>query len=78
MHPSDYPLLLNRKQASQLTGLDEKYFDRLRHDKKLRTFRTHGGLHRFYRDEVLAYIGIAFPSTKPTGLDHSDPRLHSK
>jgi excisionase family DNA binding protein len=68
MQPSDYPLLLNRKQASQLTGLDEKYFDRLRHAGTLRTYVTAGGLHRFYRDEVLAHIGVTFSptTTQPT------------
>ena len=56
MHPS----LITRKQASALTGLDERYFDRLRHSNKLRTYRTLGGLHRFYRDEVLEHIGATF------------------
>jgi excisionase family DNA binding protein len=61
-----YPLLLTRKQASELTGLDEKYFDRLRRAGKLRTYRTLGGLHRFYRDEILEYIGANFkPPAKP-------------
>jgi excisionase family DNA binding protein len=65
MKASDYPLLITRKQASELTGLDEKYFDRLRHESRLRTYRTLGGLHRFYRDEVLEHIGVTFNTTKP-------------
>ena len=60
----DYPILITRKQASELTGLDEKYFDRLRHEERLRTYRTLGGLHRFYRDEVLEHIGAYFPQKK--------------
>lgn len=65
MKASDYPLLITRKQASELTGLDEKYFDRLRHESRLRNYRTLGGLHRFYRDEVLEHIGVTFNTTKP-------------
>lgn len=65
MQLDQFPLLLTRKQASQMTGLDEKYFDRLRIEGKVRTYRTLGGLHRFYRDEILEHIGLSFPSTKP-------------
>lgn len=61
-----FPLLLTRKQASLLTGLDEKYFDRLRLEGRVRTYRTLGGLHRFYRSEILEHIGVTFPpSTQP-------------
>jgi len=63
---NDYPILLNRKQAAELTGLSERYFDLLRRDGKLRTYRTDGGLHRFYRDEVLAHIGATFTTTGTT------------
>lgn len=67
MQPDQFPLLLTRKQASLMTGLDEKYFDRLRIEGKVRTYRTLGGLHRFYRDEILVHIGLSFTSTsKPT------------
>jgi excisionase family DNA binding protein len=52
----EFPPLITRKQARQLTGLSEKYFDRLRIAGELRTFKTLGGLHRFYRDEVLQYV----------------------
>jgi excisionase family DNA binding protein len=62
----DYPLLITRKQAAELTGLDEKYFDRLRRREVLRTYRTLGGLHRFYRDEVLEHIGANFKPTTNT------------
>lgn len=61
-----FPLLLTRKQASQMTGLDEKYFDRLRLEGGMRTYRTLGGLHRFYRDEILAHIGVKFPHPTST------------
>lgn len=61
-----FPLLLTRKQASQLTGLDEKYFDRLRLEGRMRTYRTLGGLHRFYRDEILAHIGVNFSTSTST------------
>lgn len=67
----DYPILITRKQASELTGLDEKYFDRLRHTEKLRCYRTLGGLHRFYRDEVLEHIGANFVPKQPT--NHISP-----
>lgn len=62
----NFPLLLTRKQASQLTGLDEKYFDRLRIEGRVRTYRTLGGLHRFYRHEILAHIGFTFPDSNPS------------
>lgn len=65
MQAKDLPLLLTRKQASDLTGLDEKYFDRLRHQGRLKFYRTLGGLHRYYRDEVLEHIGLTFQTTKP-------------
>ena len=57
MSPSDYPILLTRKQAAELTGLDERYFDRLRRAGRIRSYKTLGGLHRLYRDEVLEHIG---------------------
>ena len=56
----NYPILINRKQAAELTGLSERYFDMIRRAGKIRVFRTDGGLHRFYRDEVLAHIGANF------------------
>lgn len=64
----EYPILINRKQASEMTGLSERYFDQLRRGGKLRVYRTDGGLHRFYRDEVLTHIGANFtaqPDTTP-------------
>ena len=61
----EYPILINRKQAAEMTGLSERYFDQLRRGEKLRVFRTDGGLHRFYRDEVLNHIGANF-TAKPT------------
>lgn len=56
------PILINRKQASELTGLSERYFDFLRKRGVLRTYRTDGGLHRFYRDEVVAHVLHNFKS----------------
>ncbi|MGA1375864.1 MAG: helix-turn-helix transcriptional regulator [Steroidobacteraceae bacterium] len=53
-------ILINRKQASELTGLSERYFDHLRRRGVLRTYKTDGGLHRFYRSEVLEHIGANF------------------
>lgn len=53
---SNYPPLLSRKAASQMTGLSPRYFDRLRKEGKLGTYRTIGGQHRFYRDEILKHI----------------------
>jgi|TARA_R110000822_G_scaffold24069_2_gene73643 hypothetical protein len=61
-----FPILLNRKQASLLTGLDEKYFDRLRRENKLRTYKTLGGTHRFFRAEVLKHIGVEFTPNNQT------------
>lgn len=66
MTNDQFPILLTRKDAARLTGLDEKYFDRLRLAGTLRTYRTLGGQHRFYRSEVLAHIGATFGNNQPT------------
>jgi DNA-binding transcriptional MerR regulator len=58
MQPQEYPPLINRKQASRLTGLSDRQFDLLRKKGVLSTYTTTGGLHRFYRDEVLKHCGL--------------------
>ncbi len=57
------PPLLSRKAASQLTGLSVRYLDRLRKDGTLRTYKTKGGHHRFYRDELIEHINLNASST---------------
>ena len=63
-----YPPLLSRKAASEMTGLSARYFDRLRLDGKLSTYKTLGGQHRFHRDEILKHIN------ENPALEHANHR----
>lgn len=53
------PPLLSRQAASEMTGLDERYLDKLRRLHKVRTYlMLGGGKHLFYRDELLEHLGL--------------------
>lgn len=67
---TNYPPLLSRKAASQMTGLSPRYFDRLRREGKLSTYKTIGNQNRFYRDEILKHISTNESSNQT--LEHSD------
>jgi len=53
-----YPPLLNRQQASDLTGMSKKYLDKLRKNGAVRVYTMLGGYHRFYRDDLLEHLGL--------------------
>jgi excisionase family DNA binding protein len=63
----NYPPLLSRKAASEMTGLSPRYFDRLRREGKLSTYKTLGGQNRFHRDEILKHINATSKE-----LEHAD------
>jgi hypothetical protein len=50
------PLLLTRSEAWRFSGLDENYLDRLRRCGDLKTYKTKGGHHRFFRDDLINHI----------------------
>ena len=50
------PLLLTRSEAWRFSGLDENYLDRLRRTGDLKTYKTKGGHHRFFRDDLINHI----------------------
>ena len=50
------PLLLTRSEAWRFSGLDENYLDRLRRSGDLKTYKTKGGHHRFFRDDLINHI----------------------
>lgn len=54
--PEDYPLLLSRSMAEQLTGIDVRELDKLRKTGVVRCYTTIGGQHRFHKDSLLQYI----------------------
>jgi excisionase family DNA binding protein len=70
---TNYPPLLSRKAASEMTGLSPRYFDRLRREGKLGTYKTIGGHHRFYRDEILKHISQNESQKNPLELSNERP-----
>ena len=55
----EYPPMLTRSQAAELTGLSAKYLDKLRLNNAVRVYTLVGGSqHRFYRDELLEHVGL--------------------
>jgi hypothetical protein len=50
------PLLLSRSEAWRFSGLDELYLDKLRKTGVLKTYKTTGGHHRFFRDDLINHI----------------------
>lgn len=55
-NPNDYPMLLSRKAAEELTGIDVRELDKLRKLGSLRCYTTLGGQHRFHKTSLLNYI----------------------
>jgi excisionase family DNA binding protein len=60
---TQYPPLLTRQAAANMTGLSARYIDRLRKDGTLKTYVTKGGHHRFYRDELIYHVKLNEPTT---------------
>jgi predicted site-specific integrase-resolvase len=52
----DYPILLSRSLAEQLTGIDVRELDKLRKSGTIRCYTTIGGQHRFHKSSLLQYI----------------------
>jgi hypothetical protein len=55
-NPDDYPMLLSRGAAEELTGIDVRELDKLRKLGILRCYTTLGGQHRFHKTSLLTYI----------------------
>lgn len=54
--PEDYPMLLSRSMAEQLTGIDVRELDKLRKSGIIRCYTTLGGQNRFHKSSLLSYI----------------------
>ena len=54
--PNDYPMLLSRSAAEELTGIDVRELDKLRKLGILRCYTTLGGQYRFHKTSLLTYI----------------------
>jgi excisionase family DNA binding protein len=52
------PLLLTLAQAAELTGLSRKYIQKLRLNGTIKVYRTLGGRHKYYRDDLLRHVGV--------------------
>ena len=55
-NPEDYPILLSRSVAEQLTGIDVRELDKLRKNGIIRCYNTLGGQYRFHKSSLLQYI----------------------
>ena len=56
---ADFPPLLTRAQASELTGMNGKYLDKLRLKGVVRVYTLVSGKQfRFYRDDLLKHLGL--------------------
>jgi predicted site-specific integrase-resolvase len=55
-NPDEYPILLSRSLAEQLTGIDVRELDKLRKNGIIRCYTTLGGQHRFHKSSLLQYI----------------------
>ena len=59
MTTHEYPPLLTRGQAAEITGMNKRYLDKLRKSGTLRVYKMLGGNeHRFYRDDLLKHFGL--------------------
>tara|TARA_Y100001973_G_C5178512_1_gene323488 strand:- start:1299 stop:1502 length:204 start_codon:yes stop_codon:yes gene_type:complete len=59
MEIKEYPPLLTRMQAAELTGMNKRYLDKLRYAGILRVYKMLGGReHRYYRDDLLKHFGL--------------------
>lgn len=52
------PLMLTRKDAARIFGVNERYLDRLRLADKVRVYKTSGGHSRFYTSELIKHFQI--------------------
>lgn len=59
MGTKEYPPLLTRTQAAELTGMNKRYLDKLRYAGVVRVYKMLGGTeHRYYRDDLLKHFGL--------------------
>jgi predicted site-specific integrase-resolvase len=56
MLPKETPPLLRLADASRIFNLSKSTLLRLRNKGAIKTFKTLGGQHMFFRDEILNYI----------------------
>lgn len=69
-NPDEYPMLLSRSLAEQLTGIDVRELDKLRKTGSVRCYTTSGGQYRFHKSSLLAYI-----ESNSSPLPTNDPQL---
>lgn len=55
-NPEDYPILLSRSLAEEMTGINVRELDKLRKSGSIRCYTTLGGQSRFHKDSLLQYI----------------------
>jgi len=59
MTTQEYPPLLTRGQAAELTGMSKRYLDKLRNAGTLRVYKMLGGREqRYYRDDLAKHFGL--------------------
>jgi excisionase family DNA binding protein len=59
MTTQEYPPLLTRGQAAELTGMSKRYLDKLRNAGTLRVYKMLGGReHRYYREDLEKHFGL--------------------
>jgi hypothetical protein len=54
--PKDYPIVLSRSLAEEMTGIDVRELDILRKKGLVRCFKTIGGQYRFHKQSLIQYI----------------------
>jgi predicted site-specific integrase-resolvase len=54
----ELPLMLTRKDAARIFGINERFLDRLRIDGKVRVYKTEGGHARYYTSELIKHFKI--------------------
>jgi len=54
----ELPLLLSLKQATELTGLEERYIQKLRKAGLIKVYTTIGGRHKYHKEDLLKHVGI--------------------
>lgn len=54
--PKDYPIVLSRSLAEEMTGIDVRELDNLRKQGLVRCFKTLGGQYRFHKSSLIQYI----------------------
>ena len=56
MNTNQVPPLIRLSEAARIYGLSKTTFIRLRKQKILRVFKTHGGQNMFYRDDINNFL----------------------